>query len=62
MDQAANIWSVAEDIVRSRGSGAYAWLCEQAETAKLIGDDESAISWWDIALAAVEVVKERTAT
>jgi hypothetical protein len=59
MDQAANIWRVAEDVIRCRGSGAYAYLCERAEVAKFIGDVESAISWWDIALAVAEIVKER---
>jgi hypothetical protein len=35
------------------------WIATAA--AKLTGDAESAISWWDIALAALEVIKERTA-
>jgi hypothetical protein len=61
MNEAANIWRVAEDVVRDRGSNAYTYLCERAETAKFIGDEESAISWWDIALAAVEVITEREA-
>lgn len=55
MDQGPNIYRVAEQIVRTLGPHAYAHLCEQAEIAKLSGDRESAITWWDIALAAIEV-------
>jgi hypothetical protein len=61
MDQAADIWRVAEDTVQWRGIGAYAYLCERADIAKSSGDVESAISWWDIALAAVEIVTMRKA-
>jgi len=55
MDQGPNIYRVAEQIVRTLGPHAYAHLCEQAEIAKLSGDRESAITWWDIALAAIEI-------
>ena len=61
MDQAAQIHRVADDMVRQRGRRAYAFLCEQAQSAKLSGDNESAITWWDIALAALEILNERNA-
>lgn len=54
MDQGANIRLVAEEAVQRLGVRAYAYLYEQAEIAKLTGDMESAISWWDIALASLE--------
>ena len=54
-DQGPNIYRVANDMVRQWGTGAYAYLCEQAEIAKLTGDRESAITWWDIALAVVDL-------
>lgn len=59
MDQGPNIHRVAEDMVRSLGSRAFSYLCEQAELAKLSGDRESAITWWDIALAVVEIRNAR---
>ena len=55
MDQRADVQRVAEDAVRSLGARAFSYLCEQAELAKLNGDRESAITWWDIALAAAEL-------
>jgi hypothetical protein len=58
MDQAANIHRVAQEMVRRRGRGAYAYLSESAQNARLSGDIESAITWWDIALAALEILKE----
>jgi hypothetical protein len=57
MDQGRNICRVAEEMVRRRGSDAYSSLREQADLANLSGDRESAITWWDIALAVVEVRK-----
>lgn len=59
MDQAPNIYRAAEDTVARLGLGAYAYLCEQAKLAKLSGDRESAITWWDIALATIEVQNAR---
>lgn len=59
MDEEENIYRVAQDVIASRGGGAYAYLCEQAEMAKLTGDRESAIAWWDIALAVVEITGAR---
>jgi len=59
MDQAANIHRVAEEMVQQYGSDAYPLLCERAQIAKLYGDAESAITWWDIALAAFEILKEQ---
>ena len=59
MDQGPNIYRVAEQMVRTLGPRAYAHLCEQAEMAKLSGDRESAITWWDIALAAIEIGNAR---
>jgi hypothetical protein len=55
MDQGEDIGRMAEDVIAWRGAGAYAYLCEQAEMARLIGDRDSAITWWDIALAVVEI-------
>jgi len=55
MDQAANLALIAAEFVRSRGNGAFAYLNERAEVAKIAGDIESAITWWDIALATVEI-------
>lgn len=59
MDQAASIDLVAEDLVRRLGLGAYAYVRECAEIAKIGGDSESAITWCDIALAVVEVRNRR---
>jgi len=59
MDQGPNIQRVAEQIVRSLGGGAYAYLCDLAEMARGSGDQESAITWWDIALAVVEMRNAR---
>jgi len=59
MDQGPNIYRVAEDTAARLGGGAYAYLCEQAEMAKLAGDRESAITWWDIALAVIEITSMR---
>jgi hypothetical protein len=61
MDEGPNIYRVAEDMVRRFGTGAYSYLCEQAEIAKLSGDRESAITWWDIALAVIEIQNLRAA-
>jgi hypothetical protein len=55
LDQAANIQLVADDLVRQLGPGAYAYSREFAEIAQGSGDTESAITWWDIALAVLEV-------
>ena len=55
MDQAANIQRVADDLVRQLGLGAYAYSREFAEIAQSSGDTESAITWWDIALAVLDV-------
>jgi len=57
MDQGPNIYRAAEIAVERLGTGAYSYLCERAELAKLAGDRESAITWWDIALATIEVRK-----
>ena len=62
MEDGPNIRRVAEDMVRQLGTRAYPYLYEQAEIAKLSGDRESAITWWDIALAVVVITNERTAT
>jgi len=60
MDQGPNIQRVAEDMVRGFGGPrAFSYLCEQAEMAKLSGDRESSITWWDIALAVVEITNAR---
>jgi hypothetical protein len=59
MDQAANIHRVAEDMVRQHGKDAYVYLCEKAQVATLFGDKESAATWWDIALAALDILKEQ---
>lgn len=55
MDEGAEIQRVAEGMVRSLGPRAFSYLCEQAEMAKHNGDRESAITWWDIALAVAEI-------
>lgn len=47
-------------MVERLGRGAYEYLCEQAEIAKLTNDRESAITWWDIALATIEILNERS--
>ena len=59
MDQGPNIYRVADQIARQLGAGAYSYLCDRAEMAKLSGDRESAITWWDIALAVVEIRNSR---
>jgi hypothetical protein len=59
MDQAANVHRVAAELVTRLGDGAYCYLREQADAANLAGDRESAITWWDIALAAVEATNKR---
>ena len=59
MDQAANIQLVADDLVRQLGPDAYAYSRDLAEIAKGGGDTESAITWWDIALAVIEVRSNR---
>ena len=56
MDQGPDIYRVAEETVGQLGSDAYSYLCERAEMAKLSGDRDSAITWWDIALAAIEIL------
>ena len=35
----------------------YVYLSEKAQVAALLGDKESAINWWDMALAALEILK-----
>jgi hypothetical protein len=60
-DQDPDIQRVARQMVRDLGTGAYSYLCEYAEMAKLSGDRESAITWWDIALAVIELMNERAA-
>lgn len=60
-DQGADIQRVARQMVRHPGTGAYSYLCECAQMAKLSGDRESAITGWDIALAVVELMNERAA-
>ena len=55
MDQRADVERVAEDMARNLGERAFSYLCEQAEIANLKGDRESAITWWDIALAVAEI-------
>jgi hypothetical protein len=57
MDQGSNIQLVAEQMVRSLGPRAFAHLYELGEMAQLSGDRESAITWWDIALAVIEIRK-----
>ena len=59
MDEGPNIYRVAEDMVGRWGDYAYAYLREQGEYARLAGDRESAITWWDIALAVVEITSAR---
>lgn len=56
MDDGAEVYRVAEDIVRCMGGGAYSYLCEQADIAQLAGDRESAITWWDVAAAAIQIL------
>jgi hypothetical protein len=55
MDQAENIQLVADDLAIRLGIGAYAYVLERAEIARIMGDKESAVTWCDIALAIVEV-------
>ena len=62
MDQAANIQLVADDLIRQFGPDAYAYSRDFAEIAKGGGDTESAITWWDIALAVIEVRSDRDPT
>ena len=62
MGRAANIHRVAEDMVREYGGDAYVYLRDQAHTAKLYGNHESAMRWWKIALAALEILKEQRAS
>jgi hypothetical protein len=57
MDATTDVCRVAEDMVRCFGDGAYAHLCERAEMAMSFGDRDSAVTWWDIALAVVEIRK-----
>lgn len=38
------------------------YLRERAEMAKFSGDRDSAITWWDIALAAIEILSARGAS
>lgn len=38
MDQGPNIYRAAEIAVERLGAGAYSYLCERAELAKLAGD------------------------
>lgn len=54
MDQGANIRRT-EEMVRRPGRGAYPYRCERAALAELSGDRESASTWGEIALAAVEI-------
>jgi hypothetical protein len=46
-------------LVRQFGPDAYAYSRDFAEIAKSGGDTESAITWWDIALAVIEVRSDR---
>ena len=46
-------------MVRLHGRHAYSYLCEQAQFAKQAGGIESAITWLDIALAALEMLNEQ---
>ena len=55
VDEGPNIQRVATEMVRNLGPHAFSYLREQAEMAKLNGDRESAITWWDIALAVAEI-------
>jgi hypothetical protein len=59
LDQAANIQLVADDLVRQLGPDAYAYSRDFAVIAKNSGDTESAVTWWDIALAVIEVRSDR---
>jgi hypothetical protein len=59
MNQTANIRLVVEEAVQRFGIGAYAYLYERAEIKNLMGDMESATSWWDIALASIDIWNER---
>ena len=56
MDQVANLAAVADEFLRRYGEGAFAYLNERAEIAKMTGDLESAVTWWDIALFATELM------
>jgi hypothetical protein len=47
-------------MVRSMGERAYPYLCERAEMAKAAGDRDSAITWWDIALAVAEIANVKS--
>ena len=58
MDQGPNIRRVATGTMQQHGSGAFAYIREQANIAKLNGDFDSAVTWWDIALAIVEIQSE----
>jgi hypothetical protein len=51
---------VAEDLTRALGARAYPYLFEQAEMAKPSGDRETAITWWGIALAVLEIRNARS--
>ena len=62
MDKRSNIHRVAEAMVRKHGADAYAYLRDQAHTAKLYGDRKSAMKLWEIALAALEILNDRTAS
>ena len=55
MDQAANLAAVTDEFVHRFGESASAYLKECAEIAKLTGDLESAVTWWDIVLFATEL-------
>lgn len=50
---------IAEDMVRSLGSPAFLYLCDQAEMAKLNGDRESAFTWWDTRLPWLKIRNAR---
>src|SRR5581483_6807818 len=59
MDDGADVYRVAKDMIEQLGPGAYSYLSEQAEIAALAGDKESAITWQDIARAVLEITKSQ---
>jgi hypothetical protein len=58
MDQCVDdlVRRVAADFVRQRGAAAFSYLNERAEIAlDVLQDIASAITWWEIAITAVEL-------
>ncbi len=49
------IIKVAARMLQTHGAGAVRYLLAQAELAKAFGDTDTAIDWWDVALAAIEL-------